>query len=372
MVKKSAAVLGMLCLLLLSACRIETAGGGGTATPTRPVTPTPPTVESITPGIEPETFPPSPEPPAPTATEAPKFLTAQELIDLSSQWSETHADRFAGYEAFALSRAYWFADYAAGAEYVAYTTADGLDGSVQFTPNPDGALQPLDAAAQLLKQPAADLILVDRARALEGLGRRMAALAQEQITEAVALDRFHQAVQDIPALGEDMWYCVSAENTGYILMAHEGAYRLQRMAAMQAYSETPDFQVRVVFDKAAEACGWIYLSPLPVNANDLRVEGETTYYRVEFPGISSMIELRVYLKTLFSDEIVDTLLAVGVYKEFDGVLYATQVAGGAVLPQGAGEVLRESDVRIVYRLNVDCVYELVGDKWVFTEFPVTM
>lgn len=371
--KKSAAVLGILCLLLLSACRIQPPEGGGASAPTDPIQTAPPTQESLTPSPGEETTPPSQTVPAPTPTETPKALTAQELTDLTREWSESQAARFAGYEAFALSKAYWFADHLGGTEYVNFIAEDGQDGAIEFLANVDGALAPLDAAAQLLEQPAADLLVANRAQLLEGLEGHIAALAPEGITEAVALDRFHQAVGDTPALGEDMWYCVSAEKTGYILMTHGGVYRLQPMEAMIEYAETPEFGVRVAFDKAAEAYGWFYLAPLPVDTSSQLTEGEMVYHRVNYPGISAMIELRTYLKTLFSDELVDELLAKGVYREFDGVLYAAGVTGeGVVLPQGTGAVVRESDLRIVYRLDVDCVYELVGDKWVFTEFPVTM
>lgn len=372
MVKKTAAILGILLFLLLSACRSETtAGGGGMLPPTQsPSAGTPPLAS--TPVLEPEqSSSPAQDvvtPPQPSA--APAFLTAQELAQYAQVWSESYADRFAGYGAFRLDHAYWFSDYTGSAGQTAFTPADGLDGTVYFLPNSDGALSPAAAAAQMLNQAAEHLILVDRARMLEEISKRMSAMAEEGLTEHTALDLFLKGAKDTPALMENMWYCVNADDTGYILMAYEGAYRLQRMVAMTEYATAPVFQVRIAYDRAAEAYGWFHNGSMPVDLTAVAVREGVSYYRVDYPGIASMLELRSYLKTLFSDEIVDTLLSAGGYADLDGVLYGIGASGSPLANQVLGSVIQESQTRIIYTRGEDYVYERVGERWLFTHFPV--
>ena len=372
--KRTAVMLGILALLLLSACRTD--GAGVETTP--PATPPPSPTE--------ETRPPEPTPPQPTATDepeetAPPALTAEQLTALAIEWCETHAARFSGYEAVHIDRGFWFAEYRGEAGEVPFTASDGGDGLIRFLPNPDGALSPVQAAAQLLGQPEDQIILVDRERVAEEMGHRLAAHAGEVLNEASALAIFLQEAQYTPALMEGIWYCVSADDAGYILMSHAGAYRLQRLTALIEYAAAPEFQVRMTFDRAAEAYGWLTLSPLPQDESDSRPDpdgGEAVFSRVNAPGFSTMLELRTYLKTLFSDEIVDTLFSYGKYKELDGALYASSVVPPLSYrmadPAARAEVTRESASRVLYRksgeeLVLDYVYELVGDRWLFTEFP---
>ena len=366
--KERIAAMGILALLLLSGCRNGTVPGESQRpSQTTPATPTAqPTL----------TVPPQPTP----SSSEPIGLTAEELTTLAQTWCETYADQFAGYDAIQMSRDYWFADYSGAAGQVPFRSSDGGDGTIFFLPDPEGALGPAGAAAQLLQQSAERLILVDRARMVEDMGRRLAALEEQGPDEAAALDAFLENAQYTPALTEDTWYCVNVDDTGYLLMAYQGVYRLQRMAALTEYAVAPELQVRIAFDKAGLAHGWFGATPLPRVESDTRPGPEgsgITLYRVDFPGISSMLELRTYLKTLFSDEIVDALCAYDRYVEVDGVLYLSD--GAVVLPPilstpATLQVRRESDSRMICQATegestVDFVYERVGDRWLFTQFP---
>ncbi len=372
--KRTAAVLGILALLLLPGCRADV-GPGITESPVQ--TPVPSPTVTAQPS---ETAPPQPTETVPPTETALPALTGQELTDLARTWCETYADRFAGYEAIRMSRDYWFADYSGAAGQTAFTTADGQDGTASFLPDPDGTLGPAGAAAKLLGQPAEKLIFVNRDRVVEEMGHRLAALEGEGLTEPAALDAFLKNAEYTPALTEDTWYCINVDDTGYILMGHGGGYRLQRMAALVEYAASPEFQVRPAWDKAAQGYGWLTIAALPWNEGDVRPDPEgngPVLYRVDYPGISSMLELRTHLKTLFSDEIVDALFAYGRYKELDGVLYvsATTPALTYRIPSTTGrQVIRESETRLTYRMSgeadsADYIYELVGDRWLFTEFP---
>ncbi|SBW06966.1 conserved exported hypothetical protein [uncultured Eubacteriales bacterium] len=370
--KKTAAVLGILCLLLLSGCVKEPPGGSEPSPPvqttgTSPTeSPTPPETSQPQDTDEPNNTPPPGETNPPAG-----FLSAEELSALAAQWCDDYADRFSNYETVRIGRGYWFAEYTGAAGTVTFTASDGLDGAVYFLPD-DGVLGPDGAAAQMLGQEAGHLILVDRARAVEELSQRMAAMAGENLTKETALDAFLKSAQYTPALLEDMWYCVNVDDTGYILMAYNGAYRLQRMAAMPDYAASPEFQVRIAFDEAATAYSWLRRAPLPLDRGTTADLGDgRSWYRVDYPGISSMLELRTYLKNLFSDEIVDALLGEGSYADVDGVLYAYEFSNDLPAPEGQGTVVRESATKVIYHLNTDCVYEKVGDRWLFTEFSLT-
>lgn len=373
MVKKTAAILVVLCLFLLSGCVKTGPGGIGTKPPVQTGEPS----QTVRPTVSETGQPQGSDKPQqtvePSETSPPnQYLSAEELSALSVQWCETYAARFAGYGTVRIGREYWFAEYTGAPGEVSFTAADGQDGRVYFLPNADGALSADGAAGQMLGQAAEHLILVDRAREVEELSQRMAAMAGENLTEERALDAFLKSAQYTPALLEDMWYCVNVDDTGYILMAYQGAYRLQRMAAMDDYAASPEFQVRIAFGAAAEAYGWLFRAPLPLDRDTTADLGTgQTWYRVDYPGISSMLELRTYLKTLFSDEIVDNLLRVGRYADVDGVLYACEFAGDLPVPPGPGTVRRESATKVIYHLNADCAYEKVGDRWLFTEFSLT-
>lgn len=376
--KRAVAALSVTLLLLLSGCRPDGTHGGSTTVPTPPPTTTAPGGES--PDIPPTPTPtPTPASPAPTEStppaqstppgesappeETPAFLTAEELAILAQEWQLEYADRFAGYDAFRTEASHWFANYTGQAQRIAFTPSDGVEGDISFLPM-DDLTDPSAAAALLLGQEPGSLILVDRAALDEKVPQRMAAMAEKNLTRAAALDYFLRTAKTVPALAEEMWYCVSAEDVGYILMRHGDAYRLQRMAAMLEYAETPELRVHVDFAGASTAWGWFHTAPLPLAG------GEGIYRTVEYPGLTSMLELRTCLKLLFSDEIVDALLGLDYYKETDGVLCGRLFPPDEPLPTGEVTVTVESPTRMVYTSGADYVYELVGERWLFTQFPV--
>lgn len=154
--------------------------------------------------------------------------------------------------------------------------------------------------------------------------------------------------------------------------------------------ETPgEEEVLAAYAAAEEAFGWFHLCTLPADGSDTREVDGQTYYRVDAPGLTTMADLRGRLRTLFSDEIVDTLLPTegGQYLELDGALYVLPGGRGANLFLGGEtrEAVQESESRYVVRVTVDQVdpeqdflvtgrevhsfpYEKVGDKWIFTSF----
>jgi len=142
-----------------------------------------------------------------------------------------------------------------------------------------------------------------------------------------------------------------------------------------------DEEVFAAFDRAAEAMGWFGLSPLPCGSGEPGRAGEEgqVFRPVCCPGLETLADLRLYLKSLFSDEITDRLLERGRYQDVEGTLHVRDLTAeeledlSAAAPpadSSGGTVERESGTRLLFRLDgMEYPYQRVGDKWIFTEFP---
>ena len=159
----------------------------------------------------------------------------------------------------------------------------------------------------------------------------------------------------------------------------------------RAFSRLTDLVVTIAEEDAAlaramELYWWFADTPaLELDGEDtLEVDGQV-YTRVLEEGMDSLASLRLKLKEVFSDELVDRLLPAGQTKflEREGRLYVTT---GGWTPSG-GEISRSwstvSDTRLVCRVSVadggerdlaagerayDLLYEKLGGHWLFTEF----
>lgn len=84
---------------------------------------------------------------------------------------------------------------------------------------------------------------------------------------------------------------------------------------------------------------------MPLDRDDQRTVGEQVYCRVDYPGIKTLADLRGYLKSLFSDGLVEELLPVDgtQYVELDGALYTIDGGRGADITKGEEtvQVLRD-------------------------------
>lgn len=167
-----------------------------------------------------------------------------------------------------------------------------------------------------------------------------------------------------------------------------------------AASETPapvaegptDEEVLEAYRRAQEAYSWFQVSPMPFDPADSREVDGVVYYRVDYDGISSLSALRGYLKSLFSDALVDTLLPYDgtQYIEVNDVLYVQDGGRGTDIYRGAEytQVMRDDNPnRLVVQVTVEIVdpdqngavtgsetyefpYEKVGDRWIFTDFSL--
>ena len=161
-------------------------------------------------------------------------------------------------------------------------------------------------------------------------------------------------------------------------------------AAPELAEGPTDEEILAAYQMAEEAYGWFVLAPPELDRTEQRTVGELTYCRVDDPHFSNLAELRGYLKTLFSDTLVDQLLPIDgtQYVELDGVLYTIDGGRGADMTKGEEtvQVLRdEAPARYTVRVTVevldpeqdyavtgteehDFLYEQVGAQWIFTTF----
>ena len=149
-------------------------------------------------------------------------------------------------------------------------------------------------------------------------------------------------------------------------------------------------EVLAAYDRAVAAYTWFDLTPLNSAGESQTVNGRV-YRKVEKAGLETMEELRGYLRTIFSEELTERLLATGgetpLYIEIDGQLWAAVNGGrrrdaskGAVTLQVSQKSETEYEVNVTTDLledgevsGVQCCgfpYQWVDDRWVFTEFEL--
>lgn len=71
-----------------------------------------------------------------------------------------------------------------------------------------------------------------------------------------------------------------------------------------------DEEIQAAYFRAEEAYGWFSLETLPCGEKTQTIDG-WLYHPVEYPGMENLADLRAYLRGLFSEELVDALLASG-------------------------------------------------------------
>jgi len=154
-------------------------------------------------------------------------------------------------------------------------------------------------------------------------------------------------------------------------------------------TEVPtDEEVKLAYKKATEAYSWFDLTTMNVDANSQKEYNGDIYMKVNQEGIQSLSDLEAYLRSIFSDEVVDSLLETNRYIDIDGALYAMPADRGTNIFAGEEhhKIIRESDKKIIYEVTVDILddnfekvvdeevysfsYEFIEGKWVFTNFSL--
>lgn len=156
-------------------------------------------------------------------------------------------------------------------------------------------------------------------------------------------------------------------------------------------TEVPtDEEAKLAYEKAREAYSWFDLTTMNVDANSQKEYNGDIYMKVNQNGIQSLSDLEAYLRNIFSDEIVDSLLETNRYIDIDGALYAIPADRGTNIFAGEEhhKIIRESDRKIIYEVTVDIMdenfekvvdkevysfsYEFIEGKWIFTNFNLVV
>lgn len=150
-------------------------------------------------------------------------------------------------------------------------------------------------------------------------------------------------------------------------------------------------EILAAYYRAEEAYGWFALAPLPSTGEVLRLDG-AAYYKVDYPGMETLDDLRAYLRRLFSAELTDNLLSLGgespYYRDVDGALYVSFSGRERDGGKGASQVEAVQLDSQTYALEVsvellndersavtglECwsfPYSYVDGRWVFTDFQL--
>lgn len=412
--RKRAALLTILLLVLLAGCRTQPAGETGQPEPSESTKP------AVTPEQTTSPMPTEEEPqetsyveettlPAPTESQPPAGTAAPDCRALAEGLWNKYPDSLSNGQWYALDRAYWFADYVPGE--TVDDQGEGTEASplsqpdIYFYEDATGAMAPEDVAAELVNvmlqsaDPEGDWTvatqsLLDRDGLLDLCAEHMAAYTGGWEDQNRLKSWFDAWAAEIPGIGTDMWVlhpsytgsAVTQESSGWFVIMREGnVYRMQRDDAFGEYVRQPEVEVRIQFTRALEAWGWFNGAPLETAADARTAEDGSAWYPVEDSRFSTVLDLRMYLKGIFSDEIAEELLGLGLYRDVDDVLCCAQNTNTApTLTDAKVQVERESDAKLICRLegtltwsdasrpaqavSTSFPYEKVGDKWLFTEF----
>ena len=148
-------------------------------------------------------------------------------------------------------------------------------------------------------------------------------------------------------------------------------------------------EIRGDYDRAVKLYGWFDLTPL-TDSGETRTEDGTVYRRVSQSGYETLDDLRLELRSVFTQSLADRLLSGEegriAYRDIDGALYVTGEGRGRTAGRGGVDVEVEQGGAYDFYVNVsvDLVdqeegivtgmecwsfpYVLEDGRWGFSEF----
>lgn len=180
--------------------------------------------------------------------------------------------------------------------------------------------------------------------------------------------------------------CSAQENA-----APEAQGELSASRTQEEMRPLTEEEVLSAYDRAVTIYGWFQLSTLPCGSEGLNVDG-SVYYPVRSDGLETLEDLQIYLRSSFSQDLVEQLLQTGgsapLYRDIDGALYVRPVSRARNPQRGDVELRVEQTGDTCYTVNaaVDLLdqdmetvtgveywsfpYQLVDERWVFTQFQL--
>ena len=157
-------------------------------------------------------------------------------------------------------------------------------------------------------------------------------------------------------------------------------------------------EVENAYQKANDIIIMFWGTGMPIDESDKYTdEYNNVYYAVKYESISSSEDLRQYLNSIFSEQIIDELMDIGSsyrkrFLEIDNKLYqnfndfSVSVLYYDIIEEKSN-VNKISDKKLIYSIDkslreknksdssskmykFNYVYESVENEWIFTEFPV--
>lgn len=152
----------------------------------------------------------------------------------------------------------------------------------------------------------------------------------------------------------------------------------------------PEEEIRTAYDRAVTIYSWFTVDLLPDSGETAEIDG-CIYRKVDRQGIADLDDLRAFLRSVFSRDLTERLLATGggwpLYQELDGVLYVRGESRPRDDRKGGIEVQVQQIDDVSYSVNVtvdlldengesaglECwsfPYAYEDDRWVFLEFQL--
>ena len=176
------------------------------------------------------------------------------------------------------------------------------------------------------------------------------------------------------------------EKSASVSMETMGAARTQESGRGLTEEE-----ILAAYDRAVTAYEWFDLNPLPCGGPVVLEDG-IGYQRVEYAGFNTLDDLRTYLRSLFSEDVINRLLSEDAqtlrYRDIGGELYVhpggqeadpeKDSASAAVEQKADGSYLINVTVDLLDNeqttvAGVECYafpYQEVNGRWIFTDFQL--
>ena len=192
--------------------------------------------------------------------------------------------------------------------------------------------------------------------------------------------------------------CLSLTACGSISLLQERGEETTEPLSREAVVPTPSqTQVRTAFEKAMEVYGWFDLCSLECDSAEKANLNDVEYCRVISDEVPTYDALRTLVYDLFDTQTGDDLLREDSeyppYIDVAGVLYGQDFARGSDVTKGEYEltVEKQSKTCFLCKVRVETLefndgykeyrrvsgyedftyhYELVGNRWVFTDFSL--